>query len=394
MKSSSNFSKFQASIDSEERYQYMSNIPPQNGRYIIVDTETTGMSKADHLVELGAHEIINGKLTGAQFHIYIKPRVVMSQSVIKIHGVTNEYYDKCFKDSYHSDKYNMEQFLKFVGSSLIFAHNAPFDLTFINNELRFWDLQTIDPKRFRCTMRIFYNVVSNANPLVQSVMNLRKCCEYFNLEINEDKFHSALFDSLMTSKMICKVYELLDKNKTLRENKNINYTANTIEMFLNTNGSGRNCGHKKKYSDLHTMINKMKQDKENIEKDPKRKFANLFYIAKKTMKPLPKYSKANNNSSSNGNGTQLNQIQQLHNKTNNNYNNNKTLNSFVNVQPQHEHTHVHTHSHAHSHTHSPLTEPKLLSNCTSNPEASSSPDIDDELLQFIEESNATTTTIT
>lgn len=385
MKSSSSFSKFQSSIDANERYQYMSNIPPKTGRYIIVDTETTGMSKSDHIIELGAHEIINGKLTGAQFHIYIKPRIIMSQSIIKIHSITNDYYDKYYKDSYNSDKYNMEQFLKFVGSSLIFAHNAPFDLMFINNELRFWNIQTIEPKRFRCTMRIFYNVVSNVNPLVQSVMNLRKCCEYFNLNVNEEKFHSALFDALMTSKMICKVYELLEKDKALRENKNVNYTANTIDMFLGGGGSGSGgCEKKKKYSDLYCMINKMKEDKENIEKDPKRKFDNLFYIAKKTMKHVPKYNKSNNSNSSSSNSsiTQLNQIQHKSNN-NNNYNNNKTLNSFINVQPKHEPIKHNDDTRTHS-----ITNP----NISSSPPPSS--DIDDELLQFIEDSNTSPTTTT
>jgi hypothetical protein len=225
-------------------------------------------------------------------------------------------------------------------------------------------------------MRIFYNVVSNVNPLVQSVMNLRKCCEYFNLNVNEEKFHSALFDALMTSKMICKVYELLEKDKTLRENKNVNYTANTIDMFLGGGGGSGSggCEKKKKYSDLYCMINKMKEDKENIEKDPKRKFDNLFYIAKKTMKHVPKYNKSNNSNSSSSNSsiTQLNQIQHKSNN-NNNYNNNKTLNSFINVQPKHNEHNEHTHS---------ITNPKALSSSSS-----SSPDIDNELLQFIEESN-------
>jgi hypothetical protein len=236
-------------------------------------------------------------------------------------------------------------------------------------------------------MRIFYNVVSNVNPLVQSVMNLRKCCEYFNLNVNEEKFHSALFDALMTSKMICKVYELLEKDKALRENKNVNYTANTIDMFLGGGGGSGSggCEKKKKYSDLYCMINKMKEDKENIEKDPKRKFDNLFYIAKKTMKHVPKYNKSNNSNSSSSNSsiTQLNQIQHKSNN-NNNYNNNKTLNSFINVQPKHEPIKHNDDTRTHS-----ITNP----NISSSPPPPSS-DIDDELLQFIEDSNTSPTTTT
>ena len=95
-------------------------IPPRAGRYIVVDTETTGLSLSDHVVELGAHEIINGRLTGAQFHIYIKPRIKMSEEVINIHGITNCFYDDYYQDIYSNDKQNLINFIRWVGNSLIF----------------------------------------------------------------------------------------------------------------------------------------------------------------------------------------------------------------------------------------------------------------------------------
>ena len=227
----------------ENKYKYLYNIPPKSGRYIVLDTETTGLHKKAHMIELGAHEIINGKLTGIQFHIYIKPREVMSKEVISIHKIKNDFYDKFCTSIYESDKNNMENFLKFIGNSIIFAHNAPFDMNIINNELNYWKLQNLNIKRFRCTMRIFYNVVSKIDLKYSlSFTNLGKCCEYFNIKSEENNFHNALFDAFMTARMICRIYELLDKNKQLRNNKSINYTTNSIDGFFKLGDlSSSNC---------------------------------------------------------------------------------------------------------------------------------------------------------
>ena len=112
-------------------YRELYIIPPKFGRYIVLDTETTGLKKNDHVVELGAHEIIDGKLTGGQFHIYIRPRTFMDNEVIRIHKITNTFYDDYYKGIYEGDKQNLINFVKFVGNSLIFAHNAPFDMNAI-----------------------------------------------------------------------------------------------------------------------------------------------------------------------------------------------------------------------------------------------------------------------
>ena len=54
------------------------------------------------------------------------------------------------------DKKNLEDFLKFVGDSLIVGHNPSKDIHFINKELKNCNLKEIDPKKFRCTMRMYF----------------------------------------------------------------------------------------------------------------------------------------------------------------------------------------------------------------------------------------------
>ena len=235
-----NFSK-QIILNNEESniIRHLYKIPPRAGRYIVLDTETTGLSLNDHVVELGAHEIINGRLTGSQFHIYIKPRIKMSDEVIGIHGITNSFYDDYYKDIYTSDKQNLINFVKWVGNSLIFAHNASFDVSAINVELKNWGINEFPEKRFRCTMKMFKDVVGRINHnYYDKYICLEKCCEYFGLKANNCSYHNALFDAFMTARMVCKLYELIENDIRFRNFKQeIKYNPNCYKTFnyLNNN---------------------------------------------------------------------------------------------------------------------------------------------------------------
>lgn len=213
--------------------KHLYRIPPRIGRYIVLDTETTGLNLNDHVVELGAHEIINGKLTGAQFHIYIKPRIKMCEEVIKIHGITNSFYDEYYKDIYKSDRENLLNFIKWIGNSLIFAHNASFDLNAINIELKNWGINEFPSKRFRCSMKMFKDVVGRIEPnYYEKYVCLEKCCEYFGLKASNYYFHNALFDAFMTARMICKLYEIIENEPRFRKLKReIKYNPNCYKNY-------------------------------------------------------------------------------------------------------------------------------------------------------------------
>ena len=240
-------------------------IPPRQGRYIVLDTETTGLNDNSQIVELGCHEIINGKLTGGQFHIYIRPRTVMDNEVIKIHKITNTFYDDYYKGIYEGDKQNLINFIKFVGNSLIFAHNAPFDMNAINKELKFWKLNEISFKRFRCTMRIFTEVIGKIDPLYyDKFVTLEKCCEFFKLKCEKESYHNALFDSFMTARLIDKLYELIEGNQLLK--KKIYIRQKSIDNYLRGN-SGLIKSEKKINSKINNYSTKKKESKNTKEKE-------------------------------------------------------------------------------------------------------------------------------
>lgn len=102
-------------------------------RQIALDTETTGLKPADgdRVIEIGAVEIVDGKLTGQTFHTYLNPHRSIPADVVAIHGLTSTFLsDKpCFADVW-------EKLIKFVDGAELLIYNAPFDLGFLNQELR------------------------------------------------------------------------------------------------------------------------------------------------------------------------------------------------------------------------------------------------------------------
>lgn len=189
---------------------YLSEFPSPYGRYIAIDGEFTGLDeKEDQLLELAACEIYNCKLTGKKFHAYINPRGEIKGT--EFHGITKETYKKLPSGYILNDKKNLENFLAFVGNSLIFAHNPLKDIAFINKELALCGLKEIDKSQFRCTMRMYYQKYAHTRP---RKINLEACCKTFHIA-GLDKHH-AQDDCEKTGKLL--IY-LIRTKKGKKKNK-------------------------------------------------------------------------------------------------------------------------------------------------------------------------------
>ncbi len=101
-------------------------------RQIVLDTETTGLSpQAGHrIIEIGAVELINRRLTGRQFHYYLHPDREIDYGAQKVHGITLEFLAD--KPRFHEIT---DAFLEFIRDAELIIHNATFDTAFINAEL-------------------------------------------------------------------------------------------------------------------------------------------------------------------------------------------------------------------------------------------------------------------
>ena len=122
-------------------------------REIILDIETSGLDyKEGHrVIEIGCIEL-NRKEVGSHFHQYINPLKTLTEENMKIHGITNEFLEDkpLFEDV-------ADDFLSFIQDSFIIAHNANFDVGFLNHELEKISKPTIDKDRVVDTVVIARN---------------------------------------------------------------------------------------------------------------------------------------------------------------------------------------------------------------------------------------------
>lgn len=102
-------------------------------RQIILDTETTGLSAAQghRLIEVGCLEMVNRRFTGQRFHSYLNPERAVDAGAFQVHGISNEF----LKDKPRFSEIAGE-LLAFISGAEVIIHNAPFDLSFLNEELR------------------------------------------------------------------------------------------------------------------------------------------------------------------------------------------------------------------------------------------------------------------
>lgn len=162
-------------------------------REICFDTETTGLScnGGDRIVEIGALELINHVPTGKQFHEYINPERDVPQKVVEVHGLTNEFLaDKpVFADIAQS-------WIDFVGEDgILVAHNAEFDINFINMELKKCGLPTYDWDRVVDTLAIARKEFPGAHNKLDDL------CRRFGIDNSSRTLHGALLDSQLLAEV-------------------------------------------------------------------------------------------------------------------------------------------------------------------------------------------------
>lgn len=166
-------------------------------REIVFDTETTGFDPrtGDRIVEIGCVELVNHIVTGQTFHVYINPERSMPASAFAVHGLSDEFL---------SDKPKFaeiaEAFATFIGDARLVAHNADFDVKFVNAEFGRLGRPPIDPRRVVDTLAL----AKRKHPAGPN--SLDALCSRYGIDNSRRDFHGALLDS----ELLAEVYvELL-----------------------------------------------------------------------------------------------------------------------------------------------------------------------------------------
>ncbi|MCJ2377739.1 DNA polymerase III subunit epsilon [Vibrio sp. ZSDZ34] len=181
----------------------------QQRRIVVLDTETTGMNQeggphylGHRIIEIGAVEIVNRKLTGRHFHVYLKPDRKIQPDAIAVHGITDEFLvDKPEYQAVH------QEFIEFIKGAELVAHNAPFDVGFMD-----YEFQKFDPS-FGSTEDICQ--VTDTLAMAKKIFpgkrnNLDILCERYGIDNSHRTLHGALLDA----EILADVYLLMTGGQT------------------------------------------------------------------------------------------------------------------------------------------------------------------------------------
>ena len=173
-------------------------------RQVVLDTETTGINPqlGHRIIEIGCVELIDRKLTGNHYHVYINPERVVEQEAIDVHGITNEFLaDKpLFADI-------AQDFLAYIKGAELVIHNAAFDVGFINHEFNLL-VNKIPPVENYCGVLDTLAMAREKHPGQKN--NLDALCKRYGINNSHRELHGALLDS----EILADVYLLLSGGQT------------------------------------------------------------------------------------------------------------------------------------------------------------------------------------
>lgn len=158
-------------------------------RQIVLDTETTGLEpKQGHrIIEIGCVEIVNRRKTDRHFHQYLNPDREIDDGAYNVHGISNEFLaDKPrFADI-------AQEFIDFIRDSELVIHNAPFDVGFINAELKKLGRKWGKTENY-CTVMDTLLLAREKHPGQKN--NLDALCKRYDIDNTERDLHGALLDA-------------------------------------------------------------------------------------------------------------------------------------------------------------------------------------------------------
>ena len=180
---------------------------------VILDTETTGLSilEKHRIVEIGCIELSNQISTNKIFHKYINPQRDVSEDAYKVHGYSNKFL---------SDKKTFSEisrdFLNFIKNKKIIIHNAPFDLAFLNYELRLLNQEEINKKDVVDTLEL----ARTKYPGSQN--SLDALCKRFNIDNSKREKHSALNDCYLLKEVYVNLLDQKEPKLNLENSEIVN----------------------------------------------------------------------------------------------------------------------------------------------------------------------------
>ncbi len=167
-------------------------------RQIFFDTETTGLAAegGDRIIEIGCVEMVNRQLTGNNLHLYVNPQRASHEDALRVHGLT---------EAFLSDKplfaQIADQLLEFLAGAELVIHNAPFDIGFVNAEMKRLGRPPITD-----TVGSVRDTLLMARDLFPGKANsLDALCRRLEVDNSNRKLHGALLDAELLAEVFIRL---------------------------------------------------------------------------------------------------------------------------------------------------------------------------------------------
>ena len=186
---------------------------------IVLDTETTGLSveNGHRIVEIGCIELDDQILTSNRFHCYLNPQRKVSEEAFKVHGYSDEFLSD--KKKFHEIA---DEFIEFIGNKKLIIHNAQFDLSHLNNELKILGKKPILREQVIDTLDIAREKFPG------SQISLDALCKKFRIDNSKRKLHTALIDCELLSKVYVNLIDQKEPMLNFSEKKDgVNSNVNS-----------------------------------------------------------------------------------------------------------------------------------------------------------------------
>lgn len=157
-------------------------------RQIVLDTETTGLEpeQGHRIIEIGCVELVDRRLTGNNFHQFLQPEREIDAGAIEVHGITNEFL---------ADKPRFcdvaQDFVEYVRGAELIIHNAPFDVGFLDHELKLME----NPQRIDTLSAVTDTLVMAKKMHPGQRNSLDALCKRYDIDNSHRELHGALLDA-------------------------------------------------------------------------------------------------------------------------------------------------------------------------------------------------------
>jgi len=185
---------------------------------VVLDTETTGLAVKDghRIVEIGCIELENLVPTKNKFHCYLNPERKVSERALQVHGYTDDFLStkKKFSDV-------VDDFLKFIENKKLVIHNAEFDLSHLNNELKLLGRKKINSENVVDTLALARDKFPG------SPTSLDALCKRYRIDNSKRTQHTALIDCDLLSKVYINLLDQKEPSLNFQSLDNVKVEINS-----------------------------------------------------------------------------------------------------------------------------------------------------------------------